>query len=208
VPSPNVRIECPLALVDKVLDNRPAEAREAANAFANFLFTSEAQVGAFGGGSCWLLPGFCSCFDLLGGLSQRRCGGRVLDECSERLPRKPGCAERAIPGACFWPRWGWGVGTGTGTFAFRNSACRDVLPCCAHYTAGMHCLVCTRCPAVGPIPRTTVVRTAKRLPEVSTDCSSQAVSLSCPAIVLSNICCTAVLLWLYFRLTLARLVSG
>lgn len=44
VPSPNVRIECPLALVDKVLDNRPAAAREAANAFANFLFTSEAQV--------------------------------------------------------------------------------------------------------------------------------------------------------------------
>ena len=49
VPSPNVRIECPLALVDKVLDNRPAEAREAAHAFANFLFTSEAQVGAGGG---------------------------------------------------------------------------------------------------------------------------------------------------------------
>jgi sulfate transport system substrate-binding protein len=44
VPSPNVRIECPLAPVDKVLDNRPAAAREAANAFANFLFTSEAQV--------------------------------------------------------------------------------------------------------------------------------------------------------------------
>lgn len=44
VPSPNVRIECPLALVDKVLENRPASAREAANAFANFLFTSPAQV--------------------------------------------------------------------------------------------------------------------------------------------------------------------
>jgi hypothetical protein len=51
VPSPNVRIECPLALVDKVLDNRPAEAREAAHAFANFLFTSEAQVCA----SAWLV---------------------------------------------------------------------------------------------------------------------------------------------------------
>lgn len=44
VPSPNVRIECPLALVDKVLDNRPAAAREAAAAFCNFLFTPEAQV--------------------------------------------------------------------------------------------------------------------------------------------------------------------
>lgn len=44
VPSPNVRIECPLALVDKVLDSRPAAAREAAHAFANFLFTPEAQV--------------------------------------------------------------------------------------------------------------------------------------------------------------------
>jgi sulfate transport system substrate-binding protein len=44
VPSPNVRIECPLALVDKVLENRPAAARDAANAFANFLFTSQAQV--------------------------------------------------------------------------------------------------------------------------------------------------------------------
>jgi hypothetical protein len=46
VPSPNVRIECPLALVDKVLDGRPPVAREAAHAFANFLFTSEAQVMA------------------------------------------------------------------------------------------------------------------------------------------------------------------
>lgn len=44
VPSPNVRIECPLALVDRVLDTRPPEAREAAHAFANFLFTPEAQV--------------------------------------------------------------------------------------------------------------------------------------------------------------------
>lgn len=44
VPSPNVRIECPLALVDKVLDNRPAAALEAATAFCNFLFTPEAQV--------------------------------------------------------------------------------------------------------------------------------------------------------------------
>lgn len=44
VPSPNVRIECPLAPVDKVLENRPAAAREAATAFCNFLFTTEAQV--------------------------------------------------------------------------------------------------------------------------------------------------------------------
>jgi sulfate transport system substrate-binding protein len=45
VPSPNVRIECPLALVDRVLDARPAAAREAAHAFGKFLFTPEAQVG-------------------------------------------------------------------------------------------------------------------------------------------------------------------
>jgi ABC-type sulfate transport system substrate-binding protein len=32
VPSPNVRIECPLALVDKVLENRPAAAQDAAGA--------------------------------------------------------------------------------------------------------------------------------------------------------------------------------
>lgn len=44
VPSPNVRIECPLALVDKVLDARPPAAREAAHAFANSLFTAQAQV--------------------------------------------------------------------------------------------------------------------------------------------------------------------
>ena len=68
VPSPNVRIECPLALVDRVLDNRPPEAREAAHAFANFLFTPEAQVqckngplfvgraGACAGGACGRLP--------------------------------------------------------------------------------------------------------------------------------------------------------
>jgi ABC-type sulfate transport system substrate-binding protein len=46
VPSPNVRIECPLALVDRVLDSRPAAAREAAHAFGKFLFTPEAQVSA------------------------------------------------------------------------------------------------------------------------------------------------------------------
>jgi sulfate transport system substrate-binding protein len=45
VPTPNVRIECPLALVDRVLDARPAAAREAAHAFGKFLFTPEAQVG-------------------------------------------------------------------------------------------------------------------------------------------------------------------
>lgn len=45
VPTPNVRIECPLALVDKVLDSRPPAAREAAHEFAKFLFTSNAQVG-------------------------------------------------------------------------------------------------------------------------------------------------------------------
>ncbi|WIA17546.1 hypothetical protein OEZ85_014375 [Tetradesmus obliquus] len=44
VPSPNVRIECPMALVDKVLDARPAAAREAAHAFGKFCFTPEAQV--------------------------------------------------------------------------------------------------------------------------------------------------------------------
>eukprot|EP00775_Hariotina_reticulata_P005802 gene5802-6042_t len=44
VPSPNVRIECPLALVDKVLDSRMPEARQAANDFAEFLFTPSAQV--------------------------------------------------------------------------------------------------------------------------------------------------------------------
>lgn len=55
VPSPNVRIECPLALVDKVLEGRPAAAREAAHAFANFLFTSDAQVG-----------GCCACDGELG----------------------------------------------------------------------------------------------------------------------------------------------
>lgn len=48
VPSPNVRIECPLALVDKVLDNRPAAARQAARGFGQFLFSSEAQVRR-----CW-----------------------------------------------------------------------------------------------------------------------------------------------------------
>ena len=44
VPSPNVRIECPLALVDGVLDKRPASARDAADAFARFLFTPGAQA--------------------------------------------------------------------------------------------------------------------------------------------------------------------
>jgi sulfate/thiosulfate transport system substrate-binding protein len=44
VPSPNIRIECPLALVDRVLESRPPEARAAADAFARFLFTPEAQV--------------------------------------------------------------------------------------------------------------------------------------------------------------------
>ncbi|KAF8058434.1 sbpA [Scenedesmus sp. PABB004] len=44
VPSPNVRIECPLALVDRVLDGRPPAARAAAHDFARFLFTPEAQV--------------------------------------------------------------------------------------------------------------------------------------------------------------------
>ncbi|KIY99437.1 Sulfate-binding protein Flags: Precursor [Monoraphidium neglectum] len=44
VPSPNVRIACPLALVDKVLDSKPAAARQAAHQFANFCFTPRAQV--------------------------------------------------------------------------------------------------------------------------------------------------------------------
>jgi sulfate transport system substrate-binding protein len=44
VPSPNVRIECPLALVEKVLEMKSAAAQRAADEFARFLFTSEAQV--------------------------------------------------------------------------------------------------------------------------------------------------------------------
>jgi sulfate transport system substrate-binding protein len=44
VPSPNVRIECPLALVDGVLEKKPRAARDAADAFARFLFSPEAQA--------------------------------------------------------------------------------------------------------------------------------------------------------------------
>lgn len=44
IPSPNVRIECPMALVDKVLEGRPATHQKAADDFARFCFTAEAQV--------------------------------------------------------------------------------------------------------------------------------------------------------------------
>ncbi|KAI8471299.1 MAG: hypothetical protein J3K34DRAFT_417739 [Monoraphidium minutum] len=44
VPSPNVRIACPLALVDKVLDAKEPAARDAAHHFAQFCFTPRAQV--------------------------------------------------------------------------------------------------------------------------------------------------------------------
>ncbi|PNW81708.1 hypothetical protein CHLRE_06g257000v5 [Chlamydomonas reinhardtii] len=43
VPSYNIRIECPLALVDKVVDARGPEVREAASEFCRFLFTPAAQ---------------------------------------------------------------------------------------------------------------------------------------------------------------------
>lgn len=43
VPSYNIRIECPLALVDKVVDSRGPEVREAASEFCRFLFTAPAQ---------------------------------------------------------------------------------------------------------------------------------------------------------------------
>lgn len=43
VPKHNVKIECPLALVDKVLESKSPAARKAADDFARFLFTKEAQ---------------------------------------------------------------------------------------------------------------------------------------------------------------------
>ncbi|KAI3437870.1 hypothetical protein D9Q98_000316 [Chlorella vulgaris] len=43
VPDQNIRIQCPLALVDYNLANSPPELRHAATAFCNFLYTKEAQ---------------------------------------------------------------------------------------------------------------------------------------------------------------------
>ncbi|KAG2486189.1 hypothetical protein HYH03_015151 [Edaphochlamys debaryana] len=43
VPNYNIRIECPLALVDKVVDARGPEVRRAAADFCRFLFTAPAQ---------------------------------------------------------------------------------------------------------------------------------------------------------------------
>jgi hypothetical protein len=69
VPTPNVRIECPLALVDRVLDARPAAAREAAHAFGKFLFMQEAQVGKGCDGRCiWALRCNGDGISLLGSL--------------------------------------------------------------------------------------------------------------------------------------------
>ncbi|KXZ50057.1 hypothetical protein GPECTOR_18g37 [Gonium pectorale] len=44
VPSYNIRIECPLALVDKVVQARGPDVQKAAEAFCSFLFTAPAQV--------------------------------------------------------------------------------------------------------------------------------------------------------------------
>ncbi|KAJ9512672.1 hypothetical protein QJQ45_018824 [Haematococcus lacustris] len=43
VPGCNVRIECPIALVDAVVDKRPPAVRKAADEFVQFLFTTPAQ---------------------------------------------------------------------------------------------------------------------------------------------------------------------
>ncbi|GLC34200.1 hypothetical protein PLESTM_000168800 [Pleodorina starrii] len=43
VPSYNIRIECPLALVDKVVESRGPEVQKAATTFCRFLFTAAAQ---------------------------------------------------------------------------------------------------------------------------------------------------------------------
>ncbi|GIL85079.1 hypothetical protein Vretimale_9890 [Volvox reticuliferus] len=43
VPSYNIRIECPLALVDKVVEGRGPDVQKAANTFCRFLFTAAAQ---------------------------------------------------------------------------------------------------------------------------------------------------------------------
>lgn len=43
VPSYNIRIECPLALVDRVVENRGPEVHKAATTFCSFLFTAAAQ---------------------------------------------------------------------------------------------------------------------------------------------------------------------
>lgn len=43
VPSPNVRIQCPLALVTKVIETKSPVAQQAADDFARFLFTAHAQ---------------------------------------------------------------------------------------------------------------------------------------------------------------------
>jgi sulfate transport system substrate-binding protein len=43
VPNNNIRIQCPLALVDANLADAPPETREAAAAFCNYLYTKEAQ---------------------------------------------------------------------------------------------------------------------------------------------------------------------
>jgi ABC-type sulfate transport system substrate-binding protein len=42
-PDNNVRITCPAALVDRNIDAQPAEVRDAAEAFVNYLFTPVAQ---------------------------------------------------------------------------------------------------------------------------------------------------------------------